>query len=91
MIFIPKENIDPTYWINNINNFTYNTDSNIKLNIGDYVCIQIINKRINQYDTQIKTIGKLLDLPTSKHVEKYFGKNIDDLENTLNEQESNFI
>jgi len=83
MIFIPRENIDPTYWINNINSFSYKEDANIKLNIGDYVCILIINKRINQYDTQIKTIGKLLGLPTSKQVETYFDKQ--------NEEESNFI
>jgi DNA-directed RNA polymerase subunit E'/Rpb7 len=91
MMFIPRENIDPKYWINNIDNFTHNEKSNVKLNIGDYVCVQIINKRINQYDTQIKTIGKLLDLPTTKQIEKYFGTVIDETGNIVNNQDSNFI
>ena len=77
-------------WVNNIDNFTHK-DKNIKLNIGDYVCIQIINKRINQYDTQIKTIGKLLELPTTKQVEKYFGTIIDESGNISTGQDSNFI
>jgi DNA-directed RNA polymerase subunit E'/Rpb7 len=92
MMFIPRENVDPTYWINNIDNFIHKEKSNIKLNIGDYVCVQIINKRINQYDTQIKTIGRLLDLPTTKQVEKYFGTVIDSSDNVTNTtQDSNFI
>jgi DNA-directed RNA polymerase subunit E'/Rpb7 len=92
MIFIPRENIDPKYWINNIDNFIHKEKSNIKLNIGDYVCVQIINKRINQFDTQIKTIGKLLDLPTNKQVEKYFETVIDETGNIVNNnQDSNFI
>ena len=92
MIFIPRENIDSKYWINNIDNFIHKEKSNIKLNIGDYVCVQIINKRINQFDTQIKTIGKLLDLPTDKQVEKYFETVIDETGNIVNnDQDSNFI
>jgi DNA-directed RNA polymerase subunit E'/Rpb7 len=90
MIFIPRENIAPDYWVNNIDNFTHKL-KNIKLNIGDYVCVQIMNKRINQYDTQIKTIGKLLDLPTTKQVEKYFGNVIDESGNIMSNQDSNFI
>jgi len=92
MIFIPRENIDSKYWINNIDNFIHKEKSNIKLNIGDHVCVQIINKRINQFDTQIKTIGKLLDLPTDKQVEKYFETVIDETGNIVNNnQDSNFI
>ena len=90
MMFIPRENIDPSYWINNIDNFIHK-EKNIKLNIGDYVCVQIINKRINKYDTQIKIVGKLLDLPTNKEVEKYFGTVIDELGNPLSVPDSNFI
>jgi DNA-directed RNA polymerase subunit E'/Rpb7 len=87
MIFIPRENIDPLYWNNNIDNFTHKEKTNIKLNIGDYVCIQIINKRINQYDTQIKTIGRLLDIPTTKQIEQFYGSKIDE----VNEINDNFI
>jgi DNA-directed RNA polymerase subunit E'/Rpb7 len=36
IIFMPRENIDPTYWINNIDN-SIHKEKNIKLNIGDYV------------------------------------------------------
>jgi len=87
MIFIPRENIDPLYWNNNIDNFTHKEKTNIKLNIVDYVCIQIINKRINQYDTQIKTIGRLLDIPTTKQIEQFYGSKIDE----VNEINDNFI
>jgi DNA-directed RNA polymerase subunit E'/Rpb7 len=89
MTFIPRENIDIDIW--NINeNFTNKND--VKLNIGDYVKILILNKRINQGDIQIKTIGKLLDLATEKEVEQYFEKieeDIIEIENT--NDESNFI
>ena len=89
MTFIPRGNIDIDIW--NINeNFT--NKNNDKLNIGDYVKILILNKRINQGDIQIKTIGKLLDLATEKEVEKYFEKieeDIIEIENT--NEESNFI
>ena len=78
MIFIPKENIDSNYWTNNIDSFVHKEKKNVKLNIGDYICVLIINKRINQYDTQIKIIGKLLDLSTNEEVEQYFGNTIDD-------------
>ncbi len=91
MMFIPRENVDPTYWTNNIDNFTYKKNATILLNIGDYVCVQIINKRINQYDTQIKTIGKLLDLPSTIEVEKYFGTVIDEIGDISSKQDSNFI
>jgi DNA-directed RNA polymerase subunit E'/Rpb7 len=87
MIFIPRDNIDPLYWTNNIDNFTHKEKTNVKLNIGDYVCIQIINKRINQYDTQIKTIGRLLDIPTTKQIEQFYGSKIDE----VNEINDNFI
>jgi len=85
MIFITRNNIDSTFW-DVSNNLTFK-NTNTKLNIGDYVKIQIINKRINEGDTQIKTIGKLLDIPTEKEIEKYFGSIIENVE----EIESNFI
>ena len=91
MMFIPRDNVDPTYWTNNIDNFTHKKNANVLLNIGDYVCVQIINKRINQYDTQIKTIGKLLDLPNTEQIEKYFGSVIDENGDIASAQDSNFI
>lgn len=91
MMFIPRDNVDLTYWTNNIDNFTHKKKANVILNVGDYACVQIINKRINQYDTQIKTIGKLLDLPSTEQIEKYFGTIIDETSDILNNQISNFI
>ena len=89
MMFIPRDNIDSTYWINNIDSFIHREKSSVKLNIGDFICVQIVNKKINQNDTQIKTIGKLLDIPSSDQIDKYFGSKIE--ENQNNESSSNFI
>ena len=84
IIFIPKNNIDSTYW-DIANNFSYNKSPNTKLTIGNFVCIQILNKRINQNDTQIKTIGSLLNIATEEEIEKYFGNTI------MDDNNSNFI
>ena len=70
--FIPKDNIDIQYWTVD-ETYTYKLKPDIKLKIGDYVLVQIINKRINQNDVQIKTIGKLLDFANDKDVKEYFG------------------
>jgi DNA-directed RNA polymerase subunit E'/Rpb7 len=85
MIFIPRTNIDTNIW-NISDNFSHKDKKNVKLNIGDYVYIQIINKRINNHDTQIKTIGKLLDIASEDDITTYFGTKI--IEET---NETNFI
>jgi DNA-directed RNA polymerase subunit E'/Rpb7 len=79
IIFIPKENVDNTIW-NIINNYT-NLNNNNKLSTNEYVKIQILDKRINQNDSQIKVIGKLLDYATEEEIQKYY----------YNKSESNFI
>jgi DNA-directed RNA polymerase subunit E'/Rpb7 len=86
MIFIPKDNIDTAYW-NPVENFSHMEKKNIKLEIGNYVCVKILNKRINKGDTQIKTIGRLLNLATELEVDKFFGNKIID----ENNEESNYI
>ena len=73
MTFIPKDKVDTTFW-DITNNFSHNIKKDIKLKIGDYVLIQILNKRINQNDVQIKTIGKLLDLAEDKDIQEFFGQ-----------------
>ena len=98
MIFIPKENVDTNNW-EIIDGYKNN---NKKLATDDYVKIQITDKRINQNDNQIKSIGKLIDFASSEEVKQYFGSKInkttdtddtnritdtDDIDNT----ESNFI
>lgn len=95
MIFIPKENVDNNIWeiIDGYKN------KNKKLTTDDFVKIQITDKRINQNDNQIKSIGKLIDFASEEDVKQYFGskiiKNTDTeteiiIENT-EETESNFI
>jgi DNA-directed RNA polymerase subunit E'/Rpb7 len=93
MIFIPKDNIDTNLW--DIPEGYIYKNSKKKLQTSDFVKIQIIDKRINQNDSQIKTIGKLLDLATPDEVTNYFGNKLstdksDDLIDN-NNTDSNFI
>ena len=95
MIFIPKENVDTNNW-EIIDGYKNN---NKKLVTDDFVKIQITDKRINQNDNQIKSIGKLIEYATEEEVKQYFGSKINKttdteteniIENTEN-TESNFI
>lgn len=74
MFFIPKENVDNNIW--DIPDGYLNKTSKKKLTTGSYVKIQVVDKRINQNDSQIKSIGKLLDFATLEEVEKYFGSKV---------------
>lgn len=70
-IFIPKNQIDTNIW-DIVENFLHKTKkTNLKIN--DYVKIQIVNKRINQGDREIKAIGRLLDYASDNEIEKYYG------------------
>ena len=90
MFFIPKENIDTNIW--DIPDGYLNKLKKKKLQRDDYVKVQIVDKRINQNDSQIKSIGKLIDFASLEDVEKYFGskivseKNVEDVK--VNQQES---
>ena len=75
MLIIPKVNIDTNIW-DVSDNYSYKKNKNIKLKSGDYVKILIVDKRINQNDSQIKTIGKLLDIATPEEVDNYFGNKL---------------
>ena len=88
MTFIHKDNIDNNIWDIN-DNYSYKLKPNIKLKIGDYVLVQIINKRINKNDIQIKTIGKMLDIADEKYINEFFGYN--EIINNTENNESNFI
>ena len=94
MVFIPKSNVDTTFW-DISENYSYKKEKGRKLISGDYVKILIVDKRINQNDTQIKTIGKLLELATPEEVDNYFGNKLfDKVEETKDKEESiatNFI
>jgi DNA-directed RNA polymerase subunit E'/Rpb7 len=95
MLFLPKEHVDATVW--EIPEGYMNKQANKKLLVGDFVKIQIINKRINMNDNNIRAIGKLLDFATPEEVDKYFGSkiitNIKPEQSDMNEidTESNFI
>lgn len=73
-IFMPKENIDTNIW--DIPDGYLNKSKKKKLMSGDYVKIQILDKRVNQNDSHIKAMGKLLDFATDEEIEKYFGSKI---------------
>jgi len=101
MFFIPKDNVDTNIW--DIPDGFLNKMKKKKLLANDYVKIQIIDKRINQNDSQIKSIGKLIDFATNEEIDKYFGSKIineklsseNDQIDTINsneqENESNYI
>ena len=74
MIFIPKENIDTNAW--DIPDNYVNKKTKKKLMIDDYIKIQIMAKRINQNDIQIKIIGYLIDIASPEDVDKYYGSQI---------------
>lgn len=97
-IFIPKNHVDTTIW--DIPDNFMHKKSNKKLAIGNYVKIQIMDKRINQGDSQIKIMGKLFDFATDEEVDKFYGSKIikPDIIDQFGEstqqvggQESNFI
>jgi len=92
-VFIPKNYVDNNTW--DIPDGFMNKKNNQKLQVGNYVKIQVIDKRINQGDSQIKIMGKLVDFATDEEVEKFYGSKIIKTENvdTLNTEtdESNFI
>ena len=73
-IFVPKNYVDTNIW-DIPENFTHKKNSK-KLGVSNYVKIQIVDKRINQGDSQIKVMGKLLDFATDDEVEKYYGSKI---------------
>lgn len=70
--FIQRENVNSEIW--NITDCYTHKETNRKLEINDYVKIEMLDKRINQNDNQIKSIGKLLDFATESEIETYFNK-----------------
>lgn len=67
-IFISKQNIDTDIWDENY----VNKKSKYKLKLYDNIKILILDKRINQNDTQINVIGRLLDIPSEEEINDYF-------------------
>jgi len=85
VIFIPKDKIDLNIW--NLENNTFiNKIKKKELALGDYITIRLENVRINQNDTQIKTLGSLIDIPNKEEIDMYFLYN-----NNEDNKESNYI
>jgi len=90
MIFIPKDNVDTHTW--DVTDKFLNKKDKSNLKINNFIKIEVINKRINQGDHQIKVIGKILDYATEDEVSKYFGSIIEKVDETTNsDEENNFI
>jgi DNA-directed RNA polymerase subunit E'/Rpb7 len=93
MIFIPKDNIDQTVWDVTDKFMHLNDKSNLKVN--NYIKVEVMNKRINQGDHQIKIIGQLLDLASEDEINNYYGSIItldsEQVEEVEEQEESNFI
>lgn len=66
-IFISKQNISQKW-----DSEFYNKENDRKLKKEDIVKTFIVNTRINKNDSQIKTIGKLIDYPTKAEIDKYY-------------------
>lgn len=77
-IFIPKEEIDSTFW-DFSENFN-NKKTGKKLTENDFVKVEILDRRINQGGFVINTIGKLLDHASSSEINKYYGVIEDEIE-----------
>tara|TARA_B100001093_G_C26449830_1_gene851793 strand:- start:85 stop:678 length:594 start_codon:yes stop_codon:yes gene_type:complete len=87
MIFIPKDNVNNENW--DVTERFLNKKSKLQLKVNNYVKINVVNKRINQGDHQIKVIGTLIDEATKEEVNNYFGSNIE--EESSDQEESNFM
>lgn len=83
MIFIPKDNIDSKVW-DVTENFLH-LKTRTKLKDNNYIKVEILNKRINQGDFQIKAIAKLIDFATEKEVKDFYNSDINE------EVEDNYI
>jgi len=88
IIFIPKENINTELWSITNNVIHKKTDSVLKED--DYVKVIIDKIKVNQNDTQIKSIGILNDFAKTSEKEMFFGSIIGD-EIEENTEEDNFI
>ena len=93
MIFIPKDNIDQTVW--DVTDKFMHMKDKTNLKVNNYIKVEVMNKRINQGDHQIKIIGQLLDLASEDEINNYYGSIItldsEQIEEVEEQEESNFI
>jgi DNA-directed RNA polymerase subunit E'/Rpb7 len=74
LIMIRRDNIDMSNW--NISDGIFSIKANRKLQSGDYCIVKILEKRINQDDSQIKLGCQLVDLASEEQVLQFFGSTI---------------
>jgi DNA-directed RNA polymerase subunit E'/Rpb7 len=87
LTFITRDKIDNTIW-DITDNYKNKNKQNQQLKVGDYVLVQIVNKRINSGDIQMKTIGRLLDFASDEQINEYFEKSKEEM---ISVDTSNFI
>lgn len=87
-IFIPRENVDNSVF--DVTNDFMHIKSKKKLKTNQYVKVHIVNKKINKGDSQINTMGRLIDIASENEVKKYFGSVIVN-NNTLDMDENDNI
>lgn len=71
IVFAPKERLDKTFW--DFNESFKNKVSGKDLKENDFVKVEILDRRINQGDYHINTIGRLMDNATKSEISKYYG------------------
>ena len=74
LIMIRRDNIDMSNWM--ISDGIFNIKANRKLQANDYCIVKILEKRVNQEDSQIKLGCQLIDLATEEQVHQLFGSTI---------------
>ncbi len=87
LTFITRDKIDNTIW-DISDKYKNKNKQNQQLKVGDYVLVQIVNKRINSGDIQMKTIGRLLDFASDDQINEYFEKSKEEM---ISVDTSNFI
>ena len=89
VIFISRDNIDTNVW--DIEENFLHKEMKERLKINKFIKVEIIAKKINNGDHQIKTIGRLLDYASNEETEKYYGSiiQLEDKEDEKEEEEDN--
>lgn len=75
IVFAPKERLDKTFW--DFNESFKNRKTGKELKENDFVKVKILDRRINQGDYHINTIGRLMDHASKEEIVKYFGSSED--------------
>ena len=75
-IFVPKVDIDSTKW--DIGSIFTHKKTGEEVENDRYMKVLIKKTKINQLDTKIKCMGKLIDFASKEETAKYFGNYIEE-------------